>query len=101
MYFTMGNVQVRLFVFSSCTTEAAVSAEQSEEPGENYRNNVSYKITRSECNLADGVIFTGNFIHTLFFKRSLVENCLCILLWKISRLFVTNCLFFNLNGTSE
>jgi len=42
MCFIMGNVKVRLFPFSSCTTEAAISAdEQSEEPGENDGNNVS------------------------------------------------------------
>lgn len=41
MYFVMGNFKARWFVSFLCPTEAAVSNEQSEEPGENDGNNVS------------------------------------------------------------
>ena len=40
-FIVMENVKTRLFVFFSCTTEAAVSADQSQQPGEIDGNNIS------------------------------------------------------------
>ena len=49
MYFVMEHFKAPWFVFFLCTTEAAVSAAQREEPGENDGINVSI-ITRNVCN---------------------------------------------------